>query len=50
MAHWQFDNKPEDKFQDQLTLIQKIWYTQVKKQQNNALTKNLKDILDQAKK
>ena len=49
MAHWQFDNKPEDKFQDQLTLIQKIWYTQVKNQQKKAWTYNLKDILDQSK-
>ena len=48
-SHSKFDNTPEDKFQDQQILIKEILWKQVNNQQNKAWTKNLKDILHQAK-
>ena len=37
-------NTPKDKFQDQLTLIQYIWYIQINNQQKKSWTKKFKDI------
>ena len=49
-AHIKFSITPEDKFQDQWKPIHQIQNTQVYNQQRNSCKKNLKKILDKAKK
>ena len=46
-SYCQFANTSEDKFYDQRTLIQLIWYTQVNNQQKKYWTKNLMEVLYQ---